>query len=242
MSKHWKPTDKELAKIELMATSGQYSYGDMSAELGVEVSRISYICKKNKWDGNILFTHSYSEDIINNLLNQLYPDFTIKSQFHIGNQLRLDFFIYEYNIGIEYDGVQHHKNIEFFNSKGNSVGQNKARDYHKEILCEQLGITLIRFDENDEINANNLYQITEETEKGSSSDKLEIAKQFGGVVSSTTKEIEDKQKQIKEYQKQKRQEYLASDKYKKYLEKMKKHRSQLYQQRKELKKKYDSKS
>jgi len=57
--------------------------------------------------------------------------------------LRFDFFISEYNIVIEYDGMQHYKPIKFFGGE-KSFNLSKIRDNIKNEYCKNNGIKLIR--------------------------------------------------------------------------------------------------
>lgn len=63
-------------------------------------------------------------------------------------QMRLDFFLPDYNIAIECNGIQHYKPIRWFNRRC-SFEVIKARDYKKRYLCNNHGIRLytIRYDE-----------------------------------------------------------------------------------------------
>ena len=58
----------------------------------------------------------------------------------------IDIFIEDYNIGIEYQGMQHYKPVGRF---GGEEGFEKtvARDKKKKYLCKKNGITLIYVDE-----------------------------------------------------------------------------------------------
>jgi menaquinone-dependent protoporphyrinogen IX oxidase len=57
--------------------------------------------------------------------------------------LRFDFFIPEYNLCIEYDGIQHFKSFNWFGGDKNFESQ-KRRDYIKDIYCLDNKISLIR--------------------------------------------------------------------------------------------------
>ena len=60
------------------------------------------------------------------------------------NPLRLDFYLQDYNIAIECQGLQHFKPIDFFGEK-DSLEQTKKRDSIKKHLCEQRGIKMLYF-------------------------------------------------------------------------------------------------
>ena len=70
-------------------------------------------------------------------------------------KLRLDFYLPKYNIGIECQGLQHYKPVDFAN-KGeewalDTFQKNKKRDTIKKTLCNENGVKLIYFKYNDKI-------------------------------------------------------------------------------------------
>ena len=73
--------------------------------------------------------------------------------------LPFDFYLPEFNMCIEFDGIQHFKPVDFF---GGQIGYDKLviNDNLKNDYCLINNITLIRIKYNDKINANNLiYKI-----------------------------------------------------------------------------------
>jgi len=67
------------------------------------------------------------------------------------NLLRLDFYLPEYNVAIECQGIQHFEPIEFFGGIESFNNQVK-RDAIKRSLCEEHGIEIIFINSYDEIN------------------------------------------------------------------------------------------
>ena len=63
---------------------------------------------------------------------------------HENNSLRIDIFLPEYNVGIECQGLQHFKAIEYFGGEEMFSKQNK-RDEIKKNLCEKNKIRLIYY-------------------------------------------------------------------------------------------------
>lgn len=55
--------------------------------------------------------------------------------------LRFDFYLPDYNCCIEYDGIQHYKDNDFFKS---TVKENQYRDETKNLYCKNNNIDLIR--------------------------------------------------------------------------------------------------
>ncbi len=64
--------------------------------------------------------------------------------------LELDVWVPSRRIGFEYQGAQHYKRLSHWQSAGDFASQ-QARDKKKKTLCESLGIHLIYFDANDDV-------------------------------------------------------------------------------------------
>jgi len=171
------------------------------------------------------------------ILRRIFRGHKITKQFHVGERLRLDFFIPHLNLGLEWDGIQHSQKIEFFD-KQKSLANRQYDDERKEYLCKKLGIALIRFDYTQKLSheivqmAINHISLLEETE--------ELKK-----LKDPTDDCEKKQKIIKkknkEVQKKKRKktsaEFKQTQKYKDMKEMSKKIRKQAYKEQKERLKK-----
>jgi hypothetical protein len=65
--------------------------------------------------------------------------------------MSLDFYLPEYNIAIECQGIQHFKPIEYFGGE-KSFEEQKNRDLIKKELCEKHNIKVFYFNINDDIN------------------------------------------------------------------------------------------
>lgn len=73
----------------------------------------NYILHMNT--GCPLCTSSKGEKMISNLLNEMGINYNSEYQVNINNSIyRFDFFLPDFNIFIEYDGIQHFKPIEYF--------------------------------------------------------------------------------------------------------------------------------
>lgn len=77
---------------------------------------------------------------------------------------RLDFYVPKANIGIECQGIQHFKDVDFFDR---SVDEQKEDDRTKQILCKEHGIDVIYFYDGNEIQAVDDYwgYITDDLDK-----------------------------------------------------------------------------
>lgn len=97
-----------------------------------------------KWKSeNELFMLIKSKFKNENIRQQISP-FWLKKQ-------HLDIYFPDRNIGIEYQGIQHYKPIDFFGGK-ESFKKNQERDKRKKNLCKQNGCNLIYVKEGYDIN------------------------------------------------------------------------------------------
>jgi very-short-patch-repair endonuclease len=71
------------------------------------------------------------------------------SQYQIGSKF-FDFYLPDYNIIIEVDGDYHHCNPEIYKRPQNATQRRAIKnDHRKNRLCEETGIQILRFWEND---------------------------------------------------------------------------------------------
>ena len=75
-----------------------------------------------------------------------------KNTFHWLNKQSLDFYLPEYNIAIECQGIQHYKPIDYFGGK-KAFEYRKKLDENKKELCRQNGVDIIYI--------NNEFEISE---------------------------------------------------------------------------------
>jgi hypothetical protein len=137
-------TDAELAKIKSMALSRNYTYMDIAMELAATPGQVHMACKHYGWHDQIKRTLSYGNDKMVSILRKLFPNYTIKQEYHVGERLRLDAYINELNIGFEYDGIQHFRYTPQWHRTKAEFQRALDRDKRKEELCRQNRITLIR--------------------------------------------------------------------------------------------------
>jgi hypothetical protein len=71
--------------------------------------------------------------------------------------LRFDFYVPDYNVCIEYDGIQHHKPIKAWGGK-KSFDLNKKRDEIKSKFCLKKKITLIRINYDNKIDIESIFK------------------------------------------------------------------------------------
>lgn len=70
--------------------------------------------------------------------------FTPQKKFGWMGEQSLDFYLPDYNIGIECQGIQHFEPIEFFGGE-EALMANKERDERKRLLCENNGINIVYY-------------------------------------------------------------------------------------------------
>lgn len=78
------------------------------------------------------------------ILQQIYPNQKIITEYYLGDKLYLDILIPAYNLGFEYDGPQHDEFNSFFHKDQSSFLEARKRDLKKSSLAESKGLTLIR--------------------------------------------------------------------------------------------------
>jgi hypothetical protein len=82
------------------------------------------------------------------ILKNIFPNTSIEKEHYLidTRSLRLDFYLEFENrmIGIEYQGIQHFEEVDYFGGENKLVKQ-KEWDENKRKICENLGIELIYF-------------------------------------------------------------------------------------------------
>ena len=91
--------------------------------------------------------NSHMENEIALLLKNNNIDYVLHERKIFKNKLELDFYLPEYNIGIECQGLQHFKPIEYFGGYENFI-KRKNNDNLKRMLCKKNNIHLIYYSNN----------------------------------------------------------------------------------------------
>lgn len=137
-------TEQEKQKIIHLASSGKYTYQDLAIEMQATPAQIMQACKYYECKDNIKRSVSYGNDLMLKILKDEFSHFTIKSEYSIGEKLRLDAYILELRIGFEFDGIQHFRYTPIWHKSQEDFEKAKQRDIRKDEICKELGITLIR--------------------------------------------------------------------------------------------------
>ena len=87
-----------------------------------------------------------SEQKLYEIIKKIVPKAKIKRHFRprILEHLELDIYLPDYNIGIEYQGIQHYEPVAHWGGK-TGLRKVQERDARKKELCEVAGITIIYF-------------------------------------------------------------------------------------------------
>mgnify|MGYP003636120080 CR=1 FL=1 len=87
---------------------------------------------------------------VKRLLRKVYGSYIkIVEELHLGEKLRLDFYLPDYGIGVEVHGRQHREFVEHFHKTAGGFRESKRRDARKhELCCEQdIALVVIWFDD-----------------------------------------------------------------------------------------------
>ncbi len=149
-------TEEEFLAAANEKHNGKYDYSQM--QYVDRSTPIRIICAKHgsffqipknhlHGSGCPMCNSSVLEDIVAKTLKrhniQFVPQKTFDWLKHKG-VLSLDFYLPDYNIAIECQGIQHFKPIDFWGGD-NSLEQAKKRDALKKQLCEEKGIKVLYF-------------------------------------------------------------------------------------------------
>ncbi|MHA2033290.1 MAG: hypothetical protein ACW99Q_28295 [Candidatus Kariarchaeaceae archaeon] len=80
------------------------------------------------------------------IIKEIFPNQKVIMEYNIAEKgaLFLDFFIPTLNLAFEYDGEFHTRFNKHFHGDRQSFLRAQKRDFEKDELCEQKGITLVR--------------------------------------------------------------------------------------------------
>lgn len=111
-------------------------------------AEVDRILKTNKWK---------NEALLYALVKEVFSAFTVIREFSpnwLGN-LRIDIFIKELNVAIEYQGKQHYEPIKIFGGV-DSLKRGKDRDERKKALCKENNVDVVYFTYKEKISEKNV--------------------------------------------------------------------------------------
>ena len=163
-------------------------------------------------------------------------------EFPIGKSLRLDCYVgAPFNLGFEYDGIQHSKSVDHFGGD-DALVKGMLNDQLKEELCQGRGINLVRINHDEELTKELLESKIESVGNGSGHIKegfhtnKEKAKEKNDRLQKRAKE-----KRREQYKKNK-EKFKNSDRHKQQKERAKQARKDAYQRQKNWKANRNNKS
>lgn len=126
----------------------------------------NYITLKSIYGGKLCNTcgisiRSKGEKLISDFLEEYNIEFITEKEFddlYYIKKLRFDFYIEKYNLLIEFDGIQHFKEVDFFGGK-EYLYNVQLRDSIKNNYCKEKNINLLRIPY---YNLNNITKILKE--------------------------------------------------------------------------------
>lgn len=133
--------------IKELLEEKEYSYYELHKLSNYSIGYIRKLVNDFNLKHRIIKVNSYGCEELYTLCTILYPTLTIIREHCIGNRLRVDIFIKELNVALEFDGQQHKEFNKHFHQYDEKFMYSKQRDNKKEISCNKLGIHLLRFTE-----------------------------------------------------------------------------------------------
>lgn len=153
-SKKYRMTTEEYINLAVKIHGDKYDYSKVN--FINNKTKISIICKEHgefhqlpknhlKGQGCPLCRLSHLEIEIANMLKENNIEYEQQKRFEWLNKMSLDFYLPNYNIAIECQGIQHfeHKENSIFDEK--MVDEIKTRDNIKRELCSENNIKLLYF-------------------------------------------------------------------------------------------------
>ena len=149
-------TEENFLSIANSVHKGKYDYSQM--QYANRNTPIKIICPKHgefnqtpkshiRGAGCPMCNNSLLEDVVTNLLKKHNISFVPQKTFDwltYNGTLHLDFYLQEYNIAIECQGIQHFEPVEFWGGE-KGLAYTRKRDQEKKRLCEERGIKMLYY-------------------------------------------------------------------------------------------------
>ena len=192
--------------------TGEFTYQDILNHLENKftINQLKYHINKKYPHLKTLIKKEYSRggSKLEFLLKQIFPATKIHGEYHVGDRLRLDFYIQApYNLGFEFDGSQHHELAGFFNSHADfQVAQ--ERDLKKGEICNQYGINLIRYSSVEDLSLDVLKKDIDRVGYGTGKVKLPQDQLVSQHLSKQQSQHDEHQQKLEEQKKLRKQHYI----------------------------------
>ena len=119
---------------------------------------------------------SHGNKLMLSLLREMFPGYSIKPEYHIGEKLRLDAFLITLKVGWEYNWEQHYEPVCFggisFEEAQQNLRKQQERDQRKKELCEEQNITLITIKYTEELTKDLCYKRLKEVLNSTTTNKI----------------------------------------------------------------------
>jgi hypothetical protein len=177
-SKFW--SKEELKQIEDCIVGANYSFVELAAKFDIDLQKLKSLCYRKGWDRYIRKENSEGNQQLGILLVKLFPFMEIKSEYHLGEKLRLDQYIPQLKLGWEYDGIQHFQPVTFGGISQTEAEEKYKRqkqlDARKTELCKQQNISLIRIRYDEELTEDLLWERINMIEENTPDEDLFLSK------------------------------------------------------------------
>lgn len=230
-------TDRDAARIKILAMTGRYTPQEIATYFESKYTPeqvMSHLANKDpEAKKKVKREKSRGAVKLKDILSKIFPDVIIQEEYHLGERLRLDFHIAApYNLGFEFDGVQHSKFTNFLHRSSEDFDAGQARDSRKEDLCKGRGISLVRITYQDDMTEDFVRSKIEQAGYGSG----EVQPGFETVREKLKQKRKEASKKAAEYRKEKYSQYKTSEVHQQKKQKQNDIRKQQYQKQKEWRK------
>lgn len=169
---------------------------------------------------------SIPQRMLYNLLKEIYPHYQIVYEYPLGDlEQRIDLFIPDLGIAVEYNGEQHYKFISHFHKDETDWNKSVLLDKQKINYLEEKGVKLVIIPFNTKIKtAAELKEVIDNTEYPDY--------EYSGLETKTNAQ-KLREANAKSYQQSLKESYRNSTEYQKHKENVKKLRKEKYKELKE---------
>lgn len=162
-----------LKELAVLAEAG-WTAGEIALHYQCSISTVRRYAKELGL--SLSRDRSYGAMLLKQLIQQALPGYRLEEEYHLGERLRLDFYLPELQLAVEYDGRQHQEYTPYFHHTQDGFLEARQRDRRKEELCAQQGITLLRVTPGalpspEELQALALAQLSQPTQESIHSDR-----------------------------------------------------------------------
>lgn len=133
------PTQSEMKTF----VDADFTVADIALYEKWSVSKVRYWLKKYELHAS-RETGSIGAKAFKLLLRSAFPTLTLEEEYHIGDRLRLDFYLPGLYTAFEVDGNPHNEIVGLFHGGREEFDKAQQRDRAKDQWCEDNNILLIR--------------------------------------------------------------------------------------------------